>query len=78
MSLHRKTPSDWVTHVPPSQLFERETVLVVKCSISDVGLSKDVLLMVGKAFRRLQGKEMRKGKDAKARRALTERYNTAR
>ena len=31
--------------------------------------------MVGKAFCRLQGKEMRKGKGAGALRALPERYN---
>ena len=61
-----------------SQLFDRETVLNKETFGFRRGLSKEVLLMVGKAFRRLQGKEMRKGKGAGARRALLERYNQAR
>ena len=31
-------------------------------SVLEVGLSEDVLLMVGRVFRRLQGKEMRERK----------------
>ena len=42
------------------------------------GFSKDILLMVRKAFRRLQGKGMCKGKVIGARGAMPERYSTAR
>ena len=61
-----------------SFMFDRETVLNEGTFGFKCGLIKDVLLMVGKAFRRLQGNKMRKGKGAGARRALPERYNTAR
>ena len=47
-------------------------------SVLEVGLSKDVLLMVGRTFRRLQGKEMRERKGTGASKALPERYNKAR
>ena len=59
-------------------MFERETVLNERTFGFKCGFSKDVLLMVGKAFRRLQGKGMRKGKATGARGALPERYSTAR
>ena len=59
-------------------LFERETVLNERTFGFKCGFSKDVLLMVGKAFRRLQGKGMRKGKATGARGALPEIYSTAR
>ena len=46
--------------------------------VLEVGLSKEVLLMVGRAFRRLQGKETRERKGTGASKALPERYNKAR
>lgn len=59
-------------------LFQRETVLNSETFDFRSGLSKDVLLMVGKAFNRSQGKEMRNIKETGARRACHEARNTAR
>ena len=50
-------------------MFDWETVLNGETFGFRCGLSKDVLLMVGKTVCRLQGKEMRKKKEAGAQRA---------
>ena len=54
-------------------LFQRETVQNERTFSFKVGLRKDVLLMVRRVFRRLQGKEMRKEKGAGASKAFLER-----
>ena len=65
--------SSCLTHTYIAQCLIGKRYRTRERSVLEVGLSKDVLLMVKRVFRRLQGKEMRKEKGVGASRAFPER-----